>query len=100
MSKLVKLYAKPKLNSPVMLAAWPGIGNVAIIVATYLERKLAFKRLGEVEASHFFDPIGVVVRDNVVEAPQFPQSQFYYWKNKGGGRGMILFKGATSKSQG
>jgi len=93
MSKLVKLYAKPKLNSPVMLAAWPGISNVAIIVATYLERKLVFKRLGEVEAPHFFDPIGIIVRDNVVEAPQFPQSRFYYWKNKEGGSDIILFIG-------
>jgi len=74
-----------------MLAAWPGISNVAIIVATYLERKLAFKKLGEVKASHFFDPIGVVVKDNVVEAPQFPQNRFFYWKNKEGGRDVILF---------
>ena len=74
MKELVKLYAKPKLNSPNMLAAWPGIGNLSIIVATYLERKLNFKRLAEIEASYFFDPIGVVARDNVVEAPQFPQS--------------------------
>ncbi len=93
MKGLVKLYAKPKLNSPNMLAAWPGIGNVSIIVATYLERKLNFKRLGEIKASYFFDPIGVVVRDNVVEAPQFPQSEFYYWKNKGGGSDIILFIG-------
>ncbi len=93
MKDLVKLYARPKLNSPNMLAAWPGIGNVAIIVATYLERKLDFKKLGEVKASHFFDPIGVVVRDNVVEAPQFPQSKFYYWKNQGGGSDVILFIG-------
>ncbi|GAI42045.1 unnamed protein product, partial [marine sediment metagenome] len=74
-------------------AAWPGIGNVSIIVATYLERKLNFKRLGEIEASHFFDPIGVMVRNNVVEAPQFPESKFYYWKNKGGGSDIILFIG-------
>ena len=93
MKDLIKLYARPKLSSPVMLAAWPGIGNVSIIVALYLERKLNFKRLGEIEASHFFDPIGVVVRDNVVEAPQFPQSKFYYWKNKGGGSDIILFIG-------
>lgn len=93
MNKLVKLHARPKLNSPVMLAAWPGIGNVATIVATYLERKLAFKKLGEVEASHFFDPIGVIVRANVVEAPNFPQSKFYYWKNKEGGSDIILFIG-------
>jgi len=93
MNELVKLYARPRLKSPNMLAAWPGIGNVAIIVATYLERKLGFKELAEVEAFHFFDPIGVVVKDSVVEAPQFPQSKFYYWKNKGGGSDIILFIG-------
>jgi len=95
MKNLVKLYAKPKLNSPNMLAAWPGIGNVAIIVATYLKRKLDFKELAEIEAAHFFDPIGVIVRDNVVEAPQFPESKFYYWKNKGGGSDVILFIGES-----
>jgi len=93
MKELVKLYAQPELNSPVMLAAWPGIGNVAIIVATYLKRKLDFKELGEIEASNFFDPIGIIVKDNVVEAPQFPQSQFYYWKNSGEGSDIILFIG-------
>ena len=93
MSGLFKLRARPKLKSPNMLAAWPGVGNVSMLVATYLERKLDFKELGEVEASHFFDPIGVVVKDNVVEAPQFPQSTFYYWKNKGEGSDIILFIG-------
>ena len=93
MKDLVKLYARPKLNSPNMLTAWPGIGNVAMIVATYLQRKLDFKELGEIEASQFFDPIGVLVKDNVVEAPQFPQSKFYYWKNKGGRSDMVLFLG-------
>ena len=93
MEKLIKIRARPKLNSPVMLAAWPGIGNVAIILATYLIRKLDFKELGEIKAPYFFDPIGVVVKDSVVEAPQFPQSQFYYWKNRAGGSDIILFIG-------
>jgi len=93
MNNLVKLYARPKLNSPNMVAAWPGIGNVSMLVATYLVKKMDFKRLGVIEASHFFDPIGVVVRDNVVEAPQFPQSEFYYRKNEGGGSDIILFIG-------
>jgi len=76
-----------------MVTAWPGISNVALIVATYLKKGLAFKELGEVNAAHFFDPIGVTVKDNVVEAPQFPQSKFYYWKNKGKGSDIILFMG-------
>jgi len=93
MNELVKLHARPKLNSPNMLAAWPGISNVSMLVAAYLERKANFKKLAEIEAYHFFDPIGVMVRNNVVEAPQFPQSKFYYWKNKGGGSDIILFIG-------
>ena len=76
-----------------MLASWPGIGNVSLIVASYLKKKLEFKELGEIEPSYFFDAIGVVAKDNVVEAPQFPQSKFYYWKNKGGGSDIILFIG-------
>ena len=93
MNDLVTLHARPRLNSPNMLAAWPGVSNVSIIVATYLQRKLDFRKLGEVEASYFFDPIGVVVENNVVEAPQFPRSEFYYWKNRGGGSDIILFIG-------
>jgi proteasome assembly chaperone (PAC2) family protein len=77
-----------------MLASWPGIGNVAMIVATYLKKKLDFKELGEIESSAFFDAIGVIAKDNVIEAPQFPQNKFYYWKNvKAKGSDLILFIG-------
>jgi len=98
MKGLVKFYIRPRLKSPILLAAWPGIGNVALIVADYLQRKLGFKELGEIEPSYFFDPIGVLVRDNVVEAPQFPQSKFFYWKNKGGESDIILFIGESQPS--
>ncbi len=76
-----------------MLAVWPGIGNVSMIVATYLQRKMNFKELGEIEPSYFFDPIGVIARDSVVEAPQFPQSRFYYWKSRRTGSDLVLFIG-------
>ncbi len=98
MQNLVKFSARPKLNSPNLLAAWPGVGNVSLLVATYLERKAEFKRLGVIEAPHFFDPIGVVVKNSVVEEPQFPQSTFYYWKNKDGGSDIILFIGEDQPS--
>ncbi|MFC2007819.1 PAC2 family protein [Chloroflexota bacterium] len=93
MTGLTRIHARPKLKSPNMLAAWPGVGDVAAIVASYLKTKLDFKKLGELEASYFFDPIGVLVKESVIEAPQFPQSDFYYWKNPGGGSDIILFIG-------
>ncbi len=76
-----------------MLAAWPGISNVAMIVATYLSKKLELKQLAEVHAPYFFDPIGVLVKSNIIEEPQFPQSLFYYWKNRPGKSDLILFIG-------
>lgn len=93
MNKLVKFYDRPQLNNPNLIAAWPGIGNVSLLVATYLAKKLDFKKLGEIDASYFFDPVGIVVKDNIVEAPKFPQSRFYYYQNKGGGSDIILFIG-------
>ena len=93
MAGLIKYYAHPKLESPIMIAVWPGVGNVALIVANYLKKQLKFKRLAEIEATSFFNPIGVMVKNNLVEAPQFPQSKFYYWKNRKGERDLILFIG-------
>ncbi|MGD9117626.1 MAG: PAC2 family protein [Dehalococcoidia bacterium] len=92
MKNHVKLYARPRLKDPVMLASWPGIGDVSLIVASYLLKKLDFKDLGEIEPSYFFDAIGVIARDNIVEKPQFPQSRFYYLKNPAGSD-IILFIG-------
>ena len=101
MSNLVKIHARPKLHEPNMLAAWPGIANVAMIAGSYLARKLNPKPLAEVVAPYFFDPIGVLVRDNVVESPQFPESRFFYWKNVPGKKDLIIFIGddqPTSKT--
>jgi proteasome assembly chaperone (PAC2) family protein len=81
-----------------MLAAWPGISNVAMIVATYLAKKLEFKELATVQADYFFEPVGVLATDSVIEAPQFPQSQFFYWKNSHGDSDLILFLGESQPS--
>ena len=77
-----------------MLAAWPGISNVAMIAATYLARKLEPKELARVRPNCFFDPVGVMVRGNLVEEPQFPQSIFYYYKNPRG-TDLIILLGET-----
>jgi len=93
MKGIVKFHTRPRLRTPNMLAAWPGIGNVATIIVNYLKTELPFKDLGTIEASQFFDPIGVLVKNNLVESPQFPQSQFYYYKNESDGSDLILFIG-------
>jgi len=96
--ELIKIIARPKLNEPNLIAAWPGVSSVALILATYLLDKLPFKDLAEIKPMYFFEPIGVLARNNIVEAPSFPQSRFYYLKNPTGPRDVILFIGDAQPS--
>ena len=99
--ELTKITARPKLNQPNLIAAWPGVSSVALIIATYLLDKLPFKDLALIKPMYFFEPIGVLARNNIVEAPSFPQSRFFYYKNPTGPNDVILFIGdaqPTSKA--
>jgi len=92
MNNLIKWSSRPKLKEPVLIASWPGVSNVSLNVATYLLRKLRFRKLAVIRPVNFFEPIGVMVKNSLIEAPQFPRSEFYYWKNPEGGD-IILFIG-------
>jgi proteasome assembly chaperone (PAC2) family protein len=76
-----------------MLASWPGIGDVSLTAAKYLVEKLNAAEIGEIEPINFFEPVGVSVRDNVVEKPRFPESKFYYWQYPKASRGLVIFIG-------
>ena len=94
-----KLYQQPFLRNPCMVAGWPGIGGVALRVATYLRDKLGAEELGEIEPSSFFHHAGIVVENNVIRIPQppdiseLPQSRFYFWRNNSIGDDLIIFAG-------
>jgi len=89
--KFVNLYEEPKLNNPCLVTAWPGVGNVALIAATYLKDKLNADELGEIEPAGFFDMGGTFIKDNIVEPPTFPEGRFYYWDSGGEGNDIIFF---------
>ena len=76
-----------------MIASWPGIGDVSLTAAKYLIEKLNAVEIGEIEPVNFFEPVGVTVRDNLVESPRFPESKFYYWQYPKAGKGLVIFIG-------
>ncbi len=90
---VIKLYKHPRPKSCSMLASWPGIGDVSLTAAKYLVEKLNAVEIGEIEPVNFFEPVGVTVRDNVVESPRFPESKFYYWQYPKAGKGLVIFIG-------
>jgi proteasome assembly chaperone (PAC2) family protein len=89
----ITLLETPQVDNCVMLASWPGIGNVSLILARYLKEKLGAREIGEIDPVHFFEPVGVMVRENVVEEPRFPESKFYYWEKADKSLGLVLFIG-------
>ena len=91
MEKKVKIRRTPKLVNPTLIAAWPGVGNVALIAVTYLKDKLKAKPLGELDPQGFFDLGGVFIKDNLIELPEFPHSAFYYWKSRGQKNDLLIF---------
>ncbi|TET40460.1 MAG: hypothetical protein E3J65_01025 [Dehalococcoidia bacterium] len=88
----VRLYREPALRDPAFIAAWPGMGGVAIIAAKHLKDKLGAEEFGRIEPYDFFDLGAISVRDHVVEEPEFPESKFYFWES-GGGKDLIIFIG-------
>ncbi len=98
MNKAIKLFKEPRCKSCDLIASWPGIGNVSLIIARYLKEQLDMEEIGTIEPFDFFDPIGVMVRDNVIESPRFPESKFYFWQNPKTERGLVLFIGEEQPS--
>ncbi len=93
MKDAVTLYKRPSPKSCFMLASWPGIGDVSLTAAKYLVEKLNAVEIGEIDPVSFFEPVGVTVKENVVESPRFPESKFYYCRPKRAGRGLVVFIG-------
>jgi len=91
MKNAIRLHKEPKSKECDLLASWPGIGNVSLILAKYLKDKLGAEEIGTIEPFDFYNPIGVMVKNNIVEAPQFPESKFYYWHNTKSERGLVMF---------
>ena len=94
----IRLYKRPRPRNCQMLASWPGIGDVSLTAAKYLVEKLNAAEIGEIEPIRFFEPVGVSVKDNLVESPRFPESKFYYWQYPKAGKGLLIFVGEEQPS--
>jgi uncharacterized protein len=84
---------------PWLIAAWPGMGNVAAIAAGYLVESLEMKPVAELSPRGHFDIQQVRVRGGVVRRPRLPRSVFYKWENPHG-RDLYVMLGEAQPSVG
>lgn len=95
MGEFIKFFERPKLNQPCLVAAWPGMGNVAMGAVSYLKGQLDAKLIAEVAPGDFFAPTGAVVIKQVVRAPELPTNQFYCYRAPEAKRDILFFIGSA-----
>jgi uncharacterized protein (TIGR00162 family) len=94
----IRLYHKPQLENPTLVASWPGIGNIGIIAVDTLVNTLEAEEFGEIEPWDFFYPKKVLIRKGVLEQLEFPDSKFYFKRTVG--KDMIFFVGEEQPTEG
>lgn len=87
----IKITKKIKFKNPCLIAAWPGMGEVAFKAAKYLVENLKAEEFARVMPQDFFYFTAGVVREGVLSLPELPQGIFYYYKNKAKNNDLVIF---------
>ena len=95
MNKTFNLFEKPKLNDPCLIAAWPGMGSVAITAVNYLKDHLDAKLLGEMASGDYFAPTGATVNKQVIKPPEPAENRFYYYQSRTSSPDILFFLGSV-----
>src|SRR3989338_6320791 len=77
----VKFSKRPRLKNPYLVCAWPGMGEVAFKATTYLIGQIKAEEFAEIPPEDFFYSTGSIVKEGILNVPEFPYGKFYYWKN-------------------
>jgi len=85
------IHKRISAQSPVMLAGWPGMGNVAIGTMDYLRRKLSAKPFAEIDVSKTVTPDMIIVEEGLIKLSRPPKNIFYYQEIPD----LIIFEGET-----
>jgi len=87
----IRLYEEPEVTNPILIASWPGIGNIGIIAVNYLRQMVKAREFGEIEPWDFFEPRGVLIEGGLLKDLEFPSSKFYFQRTDD--RDLMFFVG-------
>lgn len=92
-SQLDQSSLRPQSNRPWLIAAWPGMGQVAISAGYYLMAKLNMHLMAEFSARDLFEVDNVSVREGLIQPGRLPRSRLFVWNDPLGVRDVIVFIG-------
>jgi len=94
----IRLHREPKLENPVLIACWPGIGSIGMIAVDTLRTTTGAEEFGEIEPWDFFYPKKVLVRNGELKDLEFPTSKFYFKRMEG--KDLMFFIGEEQPADG
>src|SRR5581483_9997745 len=74
-----------------LVAAWPGMGQVATTAAIYLLSKLKMHQVGEFTARELFELESVEVQGGLLHAARLPRSRLFLASNAEAERDIVVF---------
>jgi hypothetical protein len=75
----MKIYQRIAVKKePVLIAGWPGMGNVALGAVDYLRETTKAFLFAEIETEHFTPPEAINVRKGLGKLPSPPRNGFYF----------------------
>jgi proteasome assembly chaperone (PAC2) family protein len=93
----IRLHKRPQLENPVLIASWPGIGNIGIIAVDTLRGLVRAEEFGEIEPWDFFYPKKASIRNGELIGLEFPASKFYFKRTEK--RDLIFFVGEEQPAE-
>lgn len=94
----IKYSREPGLNNPILIASWPGIGNIGVIAVDTFRTVVGAEELAEIEPWDFFYPKKLTIENGELVDLEFPTSKFYYKKTEA--RDLMFFIGEDQPSEG
>ena len=92
----IRYIREPDLIDPVMVASWPGIGNIGLIAVDAMRRSLRAEHIAYIEPWEYFYPNKTIIRNGELVELRFPACDFYYQRTEK--RDIIFFTGEEQYS--
>lgn len=74
----IKLIGDAESRAPVLIAGWPGMGQVGLGACDYLRRKLNAVPYARIDVGAYYRPEALTVEDGLGRMPDPPKQELYY----------------------
>jgi len=96
----MQMSTKDDRSSPLLVAVWPGMGQVALTAGYYLMSRLHMHETKPLPAQDLFDVDQVDVQDGLVQTARLPKTRIFLWKDPDKRQDVIVLIGEAQPPAG